>query len=56
MMEYKEIKKITLFLDLKPCIWFRLANLCAFTYQKTIMLIVKVLRTCVILGFLRGIN
>jgi len=28
----------------------------ALTYHKIIILIVKVLRTCVILGFRRGIN
>jgi len=55
-MEYEEITKITQFLDLKACIWHWRAKLCAFTYQKAIILTVKVLRNCVISGFRRGIN
>jgi hypothetical protein len=56
LVEYEEITKITPFLDLKPCIWYWRSKLYAFTYQKTIILIVKFLRNCVILGFRRGIN
>jgi len=52
-MEYEEITKITQFLDLKPCIWYWRAKLCAFIYRKATVLTVKVLRNCVILGFRR---